>query len=242
MVPTIRKEAPTGNVGDNPLQAVSNRFLQVRGNRITDVTEAVFNLTQEDEGLETPPPKDSSKASLSPPVGGNCLSSFRSDWQTNKCSNNVLKIITNGYILPIHLKAKVSQSSPDSLRIKGPAKSSGSGRLYPLSSVKNTIERVENVKSLGFYSRLFFCPQASPKVEASDRPQQAQHLRSCRKVQNGNSKVRASLIPGEWVSSIDLQGAYLHIPIHQNSRKYLRFCHNSQVFQSPLPFGLATAP
>ena len=156
VVPTIRKEAPTGNVGDNPLQAVSNRFLQVRGNRITDVTEAVFNLTQEDEGLETPPPNDSSKASLSPPVGGNCLSSFRSDWQTNKCSNNVLKIITNGYILPIHFKAKVSQSSPDSLRIKGPAKSSGSGRLYPLSSVKNTIERVENVKSLGFYSRLFF--------------------------------------------------------------------------------------
>ena len=55
-------------------------------------------------------------------------------------------------------------------------------------------------------------------MEASDRPQQAQHLSTCRKVQTGNS---ASLIPGEWVSSIDLSDAYLHVPIHQNSRKYL---------------------
>ena len=45
------------------------------------------------------------------------------------------------------------------------------------------------------------------------------------------------------MSSIDLSDAYLHIPIHPNSRKYLRFCHRSQVFQfTPLTFGLATAP
>ena len=55
--------------------------------------------------------------------------------------------------------------------------------------------------------------------------------------------IRTSLIPGEWVLSIDLTDAYFHIPIHPNSRKYLRFCHRSQVFQfSSLPFGLATAP
>ena len=45
------------------------------------------------------------------------------------------------------------------------------------------------------------------------------------------------------MSSIDLWDAYLHIPIHPNSRIYLRFCHKSQVFQFPsFPFGLATAP
>ena len=54
--------------------------------------------------------------------------------------------------------------------------------------------------------------------------------------------IRTSLIPGEWVSSIDLSDTYLHIPIHPNSRKYLRFCYKSQVFQfTSLPFGLATA-
>ena len=54
---------------------------------------------------------------------------------------------------------------------------------------------------------------------------------------------RAALIPGEWVSSIDLSDAYLHTPIQPNSRKYRKFCHKSQVFQfTSLPFGLATAP
>ena len=54
--------------------------------------------------------------------------------------------------------------------------------------------------------------------------------------------IRTSLIPGKWVSSIDLSDTYLHIPIHPNSRKYLRFCYKSQVFQfTSLPFRLATA-
>ena len=55
--------------------------------------------------------------------------------------------------------------------------------------------------------------------------------------------IRTSLVPEEWVSSVDLSDAYLHIPIHPNSRKYLRFCHRSQVFQfTSLSFGLATGP
>ena len=55
--------------------------------------------------------------------------------------------------------------------------------------------------------------------------------------------IRTSLIPGEWVSLIDLSDVYLHNPIHPNSRKYLRFCYRSQVFQfTSLPLGLATAP
>ena len=55
--------------------------------------------------------------------------------------------------------------------------------------------------------------------------------------------IRTSLIPEEWVSSTDLSDAYLHTPTHPNSRKYLRFCYKSQVFQfTSLPFGLATAP
>ena len=58
-----------------------------------------------------------------------------------------------------------------------------------------------------------------------------------------SESIRASLIPGEWVSSIDLADAHLHIPIHPNSRKYLRFCQRLQVFQfTSLPFRLATAP
>ena len=109
---------------------------------------------------------------------------------------------------------------------------------------KNAIKRVENVKSLRFYSRLFLVPKPHqrwrPVIDLS-------RLNSFLIVERFKMKtpesIRASLIPGEWMSSIDLSDAYLHIPIHPNSRKYLRFCHKSQVFQfTSLPFWLATAP
>ena len=47
------------------LQAVTNGFLQAGGNRITEAPEVVFNLTLGNEGVETPLPNDSLKASQS---------------------------------------------------------------------------------------------------------------------------------------------------------------------------------
>ena len=96
---------------------------------------------------------------------------------------------------------------------------------------KNTIERVENVKS-----------QASPKVEASNRLQQAQHLPTCRKVQNGNTRVHQDLSDYRGMGVIDR--SIRRLPSHPPSTQTQgRFCHKSQVFQfTSLPFGLATAP
>ena len=101
VVPTIRKEAPTGNapMGATPLKTVTNHFPQVGGNRISEAPRVVFDPTS---------PNDSSKSSLSPPVGGH-LHSFRRDWQTNKCSNNVLNIIINGYVFPFVSKSKLAR-------------------------------------------------------------------------------------------------------------------------------------
>ena len=80
VVPTLRKEAPTESapMGSTPHKAVTNHFLQVGGNQTTEAPEVGFDCTQGDEGVETPPPNDSLKTSLSLPVGG-CLRSFRRD-------------------------------------------------------------------------------------------------------------------------------------------------------------------
>ena len=58
MVPTTRKEAPTGNapMGATPLKAVTNRFPQVGGNRTSEAPGAISDPTLGDEGVETPPP------------------------------------------------------------------------------------------------------------------------------------------------------------------------------------------
>ena len=96
---TIRKEAPTGNapMGAIPPKAVISHFPQVGGT--TEASEVVFDPIQGSEGGETPPPNDSLTEYLGPSVGGH-LRFFRRDWLANKCSSNVLNIITNGYVLP----------------------------------------------------------------------------------------------------------------------------------------------
>ena len=144
----------------------------------------------------------------------------------------------------IPFKAKLGQISSDSVRVQGPTKRPSLGHLYPVSPVKERYRKGGKCKISRVLQSPVLSTQASPKVEASHRPKQAQYFSTHRKVQNGNSRVHQDLlIPGEWVASIDLSDAYLHIPIHPNSRKYLRFCYKAQVFQfTSLPFGLATAP
>ena len=132
----------------------------------------------------------------------------------------------------IPFKTKSGQIPSDSVRIQGPSKRPSSGHLYPVSSVKECNQKGGKCKISLILQSPVSSPQASPEVEASNRLKQAQHF-----------SIRISLIPGEWIALIDLSDTYLHIPIHLNSRKYLRFCHRSQVFQfTSLSFGLATAP
>ena len=55
--------------------------------------------------------------------------------------------------------------------------------------------------------------------------------------------IRTSLQQGEWVTSIDFKDAYFHIPIQEQSRKYLRFHVQGQTYQfKALPFSLSMAP
>lgn len=55
--------------------------------------------------------------------------------------------------------------------------------------------------------------------------------------------LRASVDPGDFAVSIDLKDAYLHVPMHPNTRKFLRFAIDGQVYIfRAMPFGLSTAP
>ena len=55
--------------------------------------------------------------------------------------------------------------------------------------------------------------------------------------------VLLSVCQGDWMASIDLREAYLQVPVHPESRPFLRFVANGQVYQfTALFFGLSTAP
>ena len=88
-------------------------------------------------------------------------------------------------------------------------------------------------KSLGFFNRPFLVP----KPHSRWRP-----ILDLSKP-NLWETIRTSLQQGEWVTSIDFKDAYFHIPIQEQSRKYLRFDIQGQAYQfKALPFGLSTAP
>ena len=68
------------------------------------------------------------------------------------------------------------------------------------------------------------------------------------KVQNTSFKketlqsVLLPVWPGDWMVSLDLKDAYLHVPMHPESRRFLRFVACGKVYQfKVLCFGLSTA-
>ena len=55
--------------------------------------------------------------------------------------------------------------------------------------------------------------------------------------------IRSSLQEHEWVTSVDLQDAYFHLPIHPRFRKYFRFRFEGVRYEFwATPFGLGSAP
>ena len=160
-------------MGATPHKAVTNRFPQVGGNRNS-------------EAMETPPPNDSLKASLSPPVGGLIHSKGLANKQM---FIQRVKQYHQWLCTAIPFKTKSGQIPSDSVRIQGPSKRPSSGHLYPVSSVKERNRKGGKCKISRVLWSPVSCTQASPKVEASNRPKQAQHLPTCRKVHNGNTRI-----------------------------------------------------
>ena len=118
----------------------------------------------------------------------------------------MLNIITNGYILPF-------LSKPNLVK-------------FPLI--------ISEYKALQKDQAVAVCIQSLLSKNAIERLNTFLHIEKF-KMETPES-IRASLIPGEWVASIDLSDAYLHIPIHPNSRKYLRFLPQVSGVPVHLPF------
>ena len=145
-------------MGAIPHKAVTSRFSSNRGKQNFRGSKGRFFDPTTGERAWIPLPSDSFKASSSPPVGGR-LHSFSRDWQTNNCSSNVLNLITNGYVLPFLSKPNLVSFSLIISEYKALPKDQAFAHCIQSLLSKNVIERVENVKSLGFYSRLFLVPK-----------------------------------------------------------------------------------
>ena len=99
-------------------------------------------------------------------------------------------------------------------------------------------------QSPGIYSRLFLVQKASgswrPIIDLSTLND---YITSSHFHMETPQSVLRSIRPGDWMISLDLQDAYLQVPVHHDSRRYLRFVVAGKSYQfRVLCFGLTTAP
>ena len=177
------------------------------------------------------------------PVGAR-LQQFWEKWETLGSSPRVIRILREGYTLPFRFRPNLTRSPMVISKYVNPQRQSLLLEALTQLTNKNAVEPVTNQTSLGFYNRLFLVPKPN------NRWRPILDLSTLNTFLNTESfkmetpeTIRTSLQAGEWVTSIDFKDAYFHIPIHSQSRKYMRFHIQGQSYQfKALPFGLSTAP
>ena len=174
---------------------------------------------------------------------GGCLSLHWVAWEERDIDAWVVQVLRYGYQIPFHSPPPLSE---DPIALPSYSLTSVRGRALQLELgallEKGAIEPAPT--SLGFYSRMFVVQKASgswrPIIDLSVLNKSV--LKTKFRMETVQS-VLSSIRLGDWMCSLDLQDAYLQIPIHPESRKFLRFTTGTKVFQfKVLCFGLSTAP
>ena len=166
------------------------------------------------------------------------LQNFWKTWLDLGAGPKVVQILKEGYTLPFQTRPKL---------VRFPTVISPQRNSYLLEALhqlidKNAVELVRNQSSLSFFNRLFLVPKPNNRWRPIlDLSNLNFFLKSEKFKMETPETIRTSL--GEWITSIDFKDAYFHIPIQEQSTKYLRFHVQGQTYQfKALPFGLSTAP
>ena len=177
------------------------------------------------------------------PVGAR-LQQFWEKWETLGSSPKVIRILREGYTLPFRFRPNLTRSPMVISKYVNSQRQSLLLEALAQLTNKNAVEPVTNQTSLGFYNRLFLVPKPNNQWRPIlDLSTLNIFLNTESFKMETPETIRSSLQVGEWVTSIDFKDAYFHIPIHSQSRKYMRFHIQGQSYQfKALPFGLSTAP
>ena len=155
----------------------------------------------------------------------------------------VVEVLRVGYRIPFDRQPPLSER-PLSLPAYYPQSIKGVALTQELQSLlrKGAVEPAP--QSPGFYSHLFLVQKTSgswrPIIDLSTLND---YVTSSHFHMETPQSVLRSIRPGDWMVSLDLQDAYLQVPVHHDSRRYLRFVVEGRTYQfRVLCFGLTTAP
>ena len=151
----------------------------------------------------------------------------------------VVEVLREGYRIPF-LRSPPLSDVPIPMPSYNPlsTKRVALGEVIQALIAKGAVE-LAPLPSSGFYSRLFLVWKTSgswrPVIDLSI-------LNLYVDVSHFQMETIQSVRQGDWMASIDLKEAYLQVPLHPESRPFLRFVTNGQVYQfTALCFGLSTA-
>ena len=172
------------------------------------------------------------------------LHQFWEKWEALGASPKVVTALREGYILPFRFRPNLTRSPTVVSSYTNPHKKSQ--RFGgPVSAGEQKCSRTGGKSKLpGVLQWLFLVPKPNnwwrPILDLSTLNT---FLNTESFKMETPETIRISLQTGEWVTSIDFKDAYFHIPIHSQSREYMRFHIQGRSYQfKPLSFGLPTAP
>ena len=172
------------------------------------------------------------------PVGGR-LAHFAQDWAKITDDKWVLFVIRDGYRVPFLERPILS---PNPVFFQQPLSQHLEEEVASLLS-KGAVEEIIP-ECPGHYSRIFLVPKKNGKLRLIIDLSVLNHFVYTQTFKmETQRKVKDAVQLNDWAFSLDLTDAYLHIPIHYRSRKFLRFTLRGRVYQfKALPFGLSTSP
>ena len=171
---------------------------------------------------------------------GGRLSLFLPAWQMITSSKWILSIIKNGYRIPLLAPPPITTSK----RLHKPPPPSE--RSVIELEVKALLQKraIHESYTAGHHSHLFCIPKKTGDLRPvlNLKPLNKFLPKIHFKMETLKS-ICHSLKPNDFLTSLDLRDAFLHVPIHPQSQKYLQFVWRGKKFQfQTLPFGLSLSP
>ena len=150
------------------------------------------------------------------------MAHFVEQWEELTDNKWVLSIVRNGFRIPFRLSPPLSVVPISMSQSSSPLLQEEIEQFLQ----KRAVERVHDPETPGFYSRLFLVPKKNGKLcPVIDLSILNQYIRKQPFKMETVKSVGQSILINDWAVSISLTDAYLHVPIHPQSRKYLWFIY-----------------
>ena len=172
------------------------------------------------------------------PVGAR-LQNYWQTWLDLGAGPKVVQILKEGYTLPFQIWPKLTRS-PTVISCYVNLPDGGIASAYTQKC--SGISTKQNISEL--FQPSILCPKAKQQMETYIGSKQSESFPQGGEIQNGDTRNHQDIPPTRGVGHLNrFQGRLLHIPIQEQSRKYLRLHVQGQTYQfKALPFGLSTAP